>query len=111
MTQLGNLYFNNLHSVPSTGSHATVSSVAKYESQLKDAYKFFHNILIYSGTNATSNSGASSSSSKVMDVKTPSMYASVGLAMVCAEKGYLQVSKDLFARVCYLLLLWCGSYN
>lgn len=50
----------------------------KYEAHLKDSYKFFY--------------AAASEDSK-------NIYAINGLGMICAEKGILQVSKDIFTRV------------
>lgn len=66
MISLGNFYFGTLNSKDS-----------KYDSHLKDSYKFYYAALSE-------------------DVKN--IYATNGLGMVCAEKGLLQVSRDIFTR-------------
>ena len=67
MLSLGNFYF------------ATLSiRDAKYETHLKDSYKFFHHVLHEDRKN---------------------VYAAIGLGMICAEKGELDVAREIFTRV------------
>ena len=49
----------------------------KYEAHLKDSYKFFY---------------------AALSEDTKNIYATNGLGMICAEKGILQVSKDIFQK-------------
>jgi RNA polymerase-associated protein CTR9 len=50
----------------------------RYQDNLKNSYKFYHLVL-------------------TEDVKN--IYAANGLGMVCAERGELNVAKDIFSRV------------
>jgi RNA polymerase-associated protein CTR9 len=67
MLSLGNFYFNTLSTRDS-----------KYESHLKDSYKFFHHVLNEDHKN---------------------VYAANGLGMICAEKKELEVAREIFSRV------------
>lgn len=89
MISLGNLFFTNLHSFPSSGSHATLSTLHKYDTLLKDSYKFYHHAITATKTQASSQS---------VGVHT-NAFAAQGLGMVLAEKGYLDVARDIFSRM------------
>lgn len=67
MLSLGNLYFENLNP----------SSTSKYEKDLKQSYKFFHQVLADDKDN---------------------VYAAVGLGMVCAEKKEYDVAREVFTK-------------
>mmetsp|Transcript_31518 Transcript_31518/g.32072 ORF Transcript_31518/g.32072 Transcript_31518/m.32072 type:complete len:115 (-) Transcript_31518:519-863(-) len=66
MLSLGNLYFANLN----------ISN--KYDTHLKDSYKFYHHALSEEPRNA---------------------FAANGLGMICAEKRYLEMGRELFGKV------------
>lgn len=77
MLCMGNWYFLNLGSF----SHAaTVASAAKYDSHVKDSYKYYHAVLNE-------------------DSWHNNVYAANGLAMICAEKGHMDVAKEIFNRL------------
>ena len=60
------------------------STSGKAESQLKDAYKFFYHVLNENHNNA---------------------YAANGLGMVCVKKNELDVARETFSMVHYVMLM------
>ena len=80
MVHLGQLNYISLHSIPSSGSHATVAAVARYDTLFKDSYKFFHNVLSSSGV-------------------PRNMQAASGLGGICAEKKHLDAARQIYTTL------------
>ena len=103
MAHLGTINFMNLHSVPSSGSHATVAAVARYNAQLKDSYKFHHSVLASSGPGAGAAIGVDKGSAAAAAGApggTPcSQIGAAGLGCVCAEKTHLEAARSVFGAL------------